>query len=160
MDRLCRNVRACSMLILHWNGLDPLSRGNCCPERTSSRSRRTCPFLMSVKRSDITEGGVCFANCEFIQQVKVFFWVSSCLACSEIWRSSMPKETCSSSAGSTGVDAILWLSGDYIMSVSVKEVNLLPRSRPLLVLPLAFSVQPKAQGAAERAPLLGCSWLE
>lgn len=29
------------------------------------------------------------------------------LPCSEMWRSSMPKETCSSSAGSTGLDAIL-----------------------------------------------------
>lgn len=32
---------------------------SCCPERTSNRSRRTWPFLMSVNKSDTTEGGVC-----------------------------------------------------------------------------------------------------
>lgn len=32
---------------------------SCWPESTSSRSRRMWPFLMSVKRSETAEGGVC-----------------------------------------------------------------------------------------------------
>lgn len=48
-DRLFRNVRACSILSLHWNVLDPLSRGY---EIQAKYMTQKC-FILKVNKSSL-----------------------------------------------------------------------------------------------------------